>query len=517
MSILVVPERGLFAGDEQVEVDGVRIVADARIDDAPHGLRAVDAIAEAWRQHGPQCAEHLLGDFAFAVWDGRRLFAARDPFGVRPLFTANGGAIVGSSVAAIRATELVSDALDERALARFLLGGTEVFPEETAYRDIRRVRVWNDPSWLFARAKPSSSPPADFLEIFDRAVADRVRGDSAAVLMSGGVDSTSVAVTARRVIDEVHAYTVAFREHDPELAHARAVAQHAELNHHVVVRDDFPLFAGWEELDRAEPYDDAFAAPFLHALRDAASRAPVMLTGHGGDAVLYATRSHFLGLLRQGRVLRFVRDFAGYLLRTGALPPLGFRSALKRRAGIPLWSPQLPPWIRRDVIDRYELRGEFEAAPHCLHPTHPDAQRNVLSPAWPLLFEALDRSQTGIPIEMAYPFFDRRVIELLFSLPPMPWFGDKYLLRRAMRERLPRGVARRAKTPMPARSLQAEIAREAPRLLAMLDDAPEVVRLVDKGVLSARLQQGAADASEAYSMLLPFCLAYWLSRRERAR
>src|SRR3989442_1012999 len=73
------------------------LVADARIDNraelcpllpAPSDATDAELILAAYERWGEHCPEHLLGDFAFAIWDGRaqRLFCARDHFGVKPLY-----------------------------------------------------------------------------------------------------------------------------------------------------------------------------------------------------------------------------------------------------------------------------------------------------------------------------------------------------------------------------------------------------------------------------------------------
>ena len=53
----------------------------------------VELILHAYRRWDTGCVDHLLGDFAFAIWDGRkqRLFCARDHFGVKPFFYARVG------------------------------------------------------------------------------------------------------------------------------------------------------------------------------------------------------------------------------------------------------------------------------------------------------------------------------------------------------------------------------------------------------------------------------------------
>jgi asparagine synthase (glutamine-hydrolysing) len=59
----------------------------------PHSHSDAELVIAAYRKWGEECAAHLLGDFAFAIWDRhrRQLFCARDPLGVCPLFYAESG------------------------------------------------------------------------------------------------------------------------------------------------------------------------------------------------------------------------------------------------------------------------------------------------------------------------------------------------------------------------------------------------------------------------------------------
>src|SRR5206468_7575968 len=121
-------------------LDGrVWIVSDARVDAqadligklASHGEYVergapdVELLLRAYRTWGERCVDHLLGDFAFAVWDGprKRLFCARDHLGVKPFFYAHLGetVIVSNTLDCIRQHPAVSDKLNDLAIADFLL------------------------------------------------------------------------------------------------------------------------------------------------------------------------------------------------------------------------------------------------------------------------------------------------------------------------------------------------------------------------------------------------------------
>ena len=108
-------------GPQPTTLDGcVWITADARIDDRAELLRALEAagrtevsdsddaqlILHAYHAWGEHCVDRLLGDFAFAIWDGRsrRLFCARDHFGIKPFYYAeiDGGIVFSNTLECVR-------------------------------------------------------------------------------------------------------------------------------------------------------------------------------------------------------------------------------------------------------------------------------------------------------------------------------------------------------------------------------------------------------------------------------
>jgi asparagine synthase (glutamine-hydrolysing) len=523
------------------------LLADARIDGRAELARllACDAalpdeelILRAYAHWGDDAPGHLLGDYAFALRDGQRLFAARDHAGVRPLFYAEskGGLLVASTIRELLA-QGVSGELDDRGIATFLIGGTYEDPIATSFAAVKRLPAAHTLTWSAEQGVVTRrywSPPVDgvvrypreeqyvdhFRAVFDEAIADRLRGSKASALMSGGLDSTAVAATAQRQLmarhpgSRLHAWTLSYQEllRDEEPRWAARVALPSLMTHDVIDRDGVKLFENlpW----RDEPYDDPLAAPFLQAAARAAAVAPVLFTGQGGDAVFYTSHGHFRDLLRGFRLAAFVGDVAAYARRHRALPPLNLRSAVKAWAGIQPWTPALPPWVRREWIDRFDLARPFAApAIERVHPLRPEAQRILLDPNWSLLFEAWHRGQTGLDLDVVYPYFDRRVVELLLAYPPMPFFARKQLLREAMRGRLPDEVRRRPKTPLPASPLRLQMQAERERLLALLEASPELERWIDRKRLADALRRGTGDGYSDYLAILPFCVGGWLASR----
>jgi asparagine synthase (glutamine-hydrolysing) len=234
------------AGDrEQPLVDPagqVCAVLDGRFDNrselisllAPdEGGAASDArlLLTAYLRWGEACTDHLLGDFAFAVWDagGHRLVCAVDPLGIKPLHFARVGSLVCFASDAVQVLQhpAVPDGYDAAEIAAYL-GSRCEDPERSFFTAIRKLapgrRLIADAEGLRVERYWSPQPgdiryardedyAAHFRELLERAVADRLRdgGSSVGIAMSGGLDSTSVAALAQRSPGPgVRAYTFAF-------------------------------------------------------------------------------------------------------------------------------------------------------------------------------------------------------------------------------------------------------------------------------------------------------------------
>src|SRR5437867_451975 len=243
----------------------VWITADARVDGQAELARelegkgdgdlrgATDAelILKAYEAWGEDCVGHLLGDFAFAIWDGprHRLFCARDHFGVKPLFYAHLGATVifSNTLDCIRHHPAVSDKLNDLAIADFLLFDLNQDPATTSFADVQRVppvhhvtwssrglrmsRYWtlpiDDPIYL----KRADDYTRGFKDLLDTAVRDRLRTNNIAIFMSGGLDSPTLAATSCKILRsrsshcEVRAFTTLVDRDQTERHYASLVAE----------------------------------------------------------------------------------------------------------------------------------------------------------------------------------------------------------------------------------------------------------------------------------------------------
>ncbi len=185
-----------------------------RLEDRSNGLsfdsrlpNDAELVLYAYHAWGEDCVKHLIGDFAFAIWDSdkRQLFCARDHFGVKPFYYSHVGNtfIFSNTLNCVRLHPAVSDDLNEVAIGDYLLFGLNQDLRSTTFRCIQRLEQAsrltaskNGPVthrfWAAPENGQTTFPRADdyvetFKEIFSGAVRDRLRTDKASVSMSGGL------------------------------------------------------------------------------------------------------------------------------------------------------------------------------------------------------------------------------------------------------------------------------------------------------------------------------------------
>ena len=535
----------------------VWLVADARVDgrhelieklmakgrDAKNANDA-ELILHAYYVWGEDCVEHLLGDFAFAIWDGprRKLFCARDRFAIKPFYYARLGEtlIISNTLNCVRQHPLVSSDLNEQAIGDFLLSGGNKDWTTTTFADIKRlpaaqVLVCSDgvlrkrSYWqLNADDELRYSNPNDYVEHFQEllktAVADRMRTPGVGVMMSGGLDSSALAAAAlsmapkgREPID-VRAYTIVYDWliPDRERYYSRLVADQLGIPISYLPSDDYPLYKDWDkpELRRPEPSDEPLLAIIADYMRLIATENRVALTGWDGDALMREVPRYYFGSLWKARRFgRFGLDMWRYVLAQRELPGIGLRTGLKRflRGSVPEEGANLPQWLNEDFAARLNLKARWEELNPTWEPTHPRRPTAFLvysMCSWVRLFESHDPGVTGLLLEERHPFFDLRLMNYLLSLPPMPWCIKKRLLRVAARGVLPEEVRLRPKTTLAGNTEVEQLQRPESAWVDHFQAAPELARFVERKLIP-RLA-GESDAYKVATNMRPLSLNYWL-------
>jgi len=501
--------------------------------DAPRGLdTASDAwlVALAYRRWSDRLAEHLIGDYAFVVWDRRkrRLVCARDPHGNRQLFWGRSGSVlaVSSSIELSRSLPGVSSALYEPALVSFLSDGCVEEAERTAYRDLRRVpaahtlvfedglapvlrRHWNFPVPSPIRYRRDDDYVAHFAEVLHAALRDRLRADAAAVFLSGGMDSTTLAVAAQRAAPGVRlrGFTMTHPTLAPSDDDTLSVEVAGRIGLVQEVLDVDHLRSPSQLADMpSQPLDESGLALERETLKSVAAYAPIVIFGEDGDALLQAPT--LLGQLRSQPFTEVIGSWGRYWWRSGRRPWVGleWRDRMRRlRLG---GEPDCTPWMRAGV------RRAPPRASSSEHPLRPRSVRNLSSPVWDDLYESIAPATTLAPLLHTLPLVDPRVIAFVFAIPPVPWCQNKHLFRTAMRDALPAAVLARPKTPLLG-YIEARVVQWRSRGGADTPISDRVAPWVDVESVRRVLQSGTPyEVVDAWRVLQ---VDRWLERWEASR
>lgn len=454
-----------------------------------------EVLLAAWREWGPACLQRLNGMFAFLVWDRteRRLFGARDRFGVKPLYWSSdtAGIRVASEPKALRATApagrpvpvdwdtfadfAANDRLDARDATFF--DGIRRVPAGTWFRAdpdgrIEWHRWWSLDEAVGARTA-NADPVAEFAATFEDAVRIRMRGDvEVGVLLSGGLDSTSIVCAmsrARGAAGGGGPMPKAFGYPSPDPCHDESDCVAATL---AWTGAPFTSVAPsarelWDALPRHLWHHDepvySITSLVAERLVQAARRAgvKVLLNGQGADEVLAGYPMYFAvywsELLRHGRFGHFMGDVRAMRRAQPELARSLSRQALtdallRTLRAVPGVAALADGRPRRAVADDWlapELRARAEALRPRPHASLDTALRNSLESAnLPVYIRQEDRNAMAHGVEARLPFLDHRLVTLAFSLGADRKLASpvgKRLLRDAMQGKIPELVRTRVR------------------------------------------------------------------------
>lgn len=510
-----------------------RLALVRELGDVPAAVDDYELVFRAWRHWGRACVEHLFGDYSFVVWNGatRELLAVRDRSGTRPFYFARAGRalIFSDTLNAMLAHPGVDlGQLDDNVVAEYLSYGVGEDAAATIYAEVRRL----PPGHLFlfkpgdelvvrqywTPTAPAGEPPrGDFgphLEAaLNAAIRDRVRGDAAMVFMSGGLDSTTLAALAHEALPalRITAGTSVYRSRIPDVEERYAVeaARSIGIPIHCFPMDDYsPLGALEAGLWLPEPGPLLMASMTRDVYAFAAERAAVAFHGHPADALLVPELTPFLRyLLHRGRILRLtaalldyvrIRRRLPYFLLTQWVRPVARRFGAERQ----------PAWLNPSFAHRLETSrvSPTQAEARGFRPHAVSALRSGI---WSSYYEWAHPLMTGAAIELAYPFNDLRVMDVLLAAEPIPAMVDKHVLREMLRGRVSEMIRTRAKT-----SLQGD-----PWTMALRPDERFPMKASAAYVDASRFAEECRSAGSLADMRLrAVAFDYWLAELpERVR
>ncbi len=467
-----------------------------------------EVIVHLYEEYGEDCVRELNGQWAFAIWDGRKrkLFLSRDRLGVRPLFytVSNGVFIFASEIKSIFTHPDVSRQLDPEAL-------DEVFtfwftlPPRTPFKGIQELPPGNSltladgaitvrPHWE-PRYESSSASPDEIRmseantverlrELLSDATRIRLRSDvPVGAYLSGGLDSTLTTALIRRQSDtHLRTFSVSFTDEDfDEREYQREAVRFLDTDHEEIrctgedIARVFPDVIWHAE----KPVLRTAPAP-LYLLSGLVRRRgyKVVLTGEGADEVFGG-----YDIFKETKIRRFwraqpdsrlrpllLRRLYPYLPRiqsqSTAYLKAFFNPGLEQSAPGPFFSHQprwemtssvklfLSPAVRAGINSNNALAMLERRLPADYRRWNWLEQAQYLETAYLLpgyiLSSQGDRVVMAHSVEARFPFLDYRVVEFASRLPAslkLKVLNEKYLLKQCADGLIPPSIRARYKQP----------------------------------------------------------------------
>jgi asparagine synthase (glutamine-hydrolysing) len=477
-----------------------------RLEERGHVFRSrcdTEVLVHLYEEHGTDMVDHLVGMFAFAIWDGDRgrLFLARDRLGIKPLYWTDDGRCFGfaSEIKALLPL-LPRHEMDPVALSHYLTF-VAVPPPRTLFAGIQKLapgttmvvdndgpgepqRFWDPLDNRVRFDGEIEDWEAEIRFRLERSIDRRMMSDvPVGVFLSGGVDSsTNVALMSRLTKQPVNTFSIGFHgtEQYNEFDWARRVAEQFAANHHEVRIDHDDLWRFMPELvhHQDEPIADPVCVPLYFVAKLAKDNGvTVVHVGEGADELFagYATyvQAHGIATKQWPRLRALPRPLRLGLAAAGtaALRVRPGREvqieALRRAAqpdGLLWWGGAVAFYehgLDQVVTDEFRKHLDGDRPRDVVAEISQDAvsygARDELDALIyqdlrlrlpELLLMRVDKLTMANAVEARVPFLDHELVELAMAVPRQEKIRDgigKHVLKRAVGDLLPSDLVWRPK------------------------------------------------------------------------
>ena len=459
-----------------------------------------------YNEFGTQCLHHLRGEFAFVLWDERNelLFAARDRFGIKPLYYSNyqNTLYIASEIKALLAAGVPASWNDQAfwqsehgiwdSHLTMFANVYQVPPGHfliASHSGIKLQCYWDFDYPVINDSSPQQAP-SDYIEQLryrlDEAVKLRLRADvPVGCYLSGGLDSSTVlGIAAKYSNKPVKAFSIAFDDeayNEESLARETAAYMGADLDIILITQSDLAEhFADSIWHGEMLTYNASVTAHYLLSKSARNAGYKVVLTGEGSDEI-FGGYAHF----RQDMLLYNQQDqereevkvlleklkdnnqvsgsfllaenSSNKILNTvqrllGFIPSWMQAFAEGYLRSVPLYSPEfIAKFDQKDVyrifLNQIDVQGQLANR----EPVHQSLylwSKSLLSNHILRMFA--DGSEMAHSIEGRLPFLDHKVVELVRNMPvalKIRGLTEKYVLREAAKPFITETMYHRQKHP----------------------------------------------------------------------
>jgi asparagine synthase (glutamine-hydrolysing) len=426
-----------------------------------------------YREYGTDCARHFNGMWAFCIYDKakRTLFLSRDRLGIKPLYYYYDGSsfIFASEIKAILEHDIPRKE-NREIIFDYLYYNLTDHTEDTFFKGIRRLMPGHNMVYDLASDKMEISEYYDLgsrvsvtgvdygkiKELFTDSVKRAIVADvPVGSCLSGGVDSSSVVVTMRKIAPGAEIKTFSMRfpgKNIDESAYQKEVSTKVNaLNYSVTPAPD-ELMRDLEDLFMAqeEPFSGTSVYGQYRVMKLAKDNGiKVLLDGQGADQVLsgssYFNGYYYYELLRRLDIVDLLREATQSYQKSKCLSPLMYLFLRVAPTNIKrsLYNHHKVPYLSKGFIKENEHRKDTR---WYLSSLDEAVCGSVSMYALPHLLRFLDKNSMNFSVESRVPFLDHRLVEYLLSIPSEERINKgvtKYAFRKAMEGEVPESVLAR--------------------------------------------------------------------------
>ncbi len=423
-----------------------------------------EVILLAYDKWGKDCLKRFNGMFAFCIHDKKtnQLFLARDRFGIKPLYYyQNKDKFAFASEIKVIMPLIEKKEIDKEGLTQFfnlrytigsttLIKGVQKFMpgfymifnlsknttlEYKKYYSLSKQDIEN---------KPLSYYKKKLKGLMDSSVKRRMVADvPVACLLSGGLDSSIITYLAKKYNSKLNTFSIGF-DTTNELPFAKIVAKRFKTNHHEfkINKDNVLDYLDDMAYHMDQPIGDPGFLPIFVLSEEVKKHNKVVLSGDGGDEVFCGYDRY--KMLKYGLKLRHLCffDFGNDILKR-----------LKKMRGR---SPSDAFFETVRLFDDEELKKldiKQAKVSYMWNDSYKDQATNAQEFDIKTLlpndfFMKADKMSSAFGLEQRVPFLDHELVEFSFSLPSklkLKGWDEKYLLKQAFKEDLPKEITQRRK------------------------------------------------------------------------
>ena len=477
------------------------LAMEVELPDRPMGeIGDSEFILGAYKKWGEECPKYLLGDFAFAIWDGKKkqIFCARDHVGIKPFYyhLDDEKFIFANDIEPILKVHGISQDIKDEAVINFFTFRQLKDSKITFFKDIIKLEaattltidITTEKKRTYWRIEDAPKIYFDteeeyidrLKELLTESIECRSRSDyPVASHLSGGLDSSAIAIIASRYLQKqnkklsaynwVHSPTEEENKDDFDFSMSYEISKNEKIHHQYIDFTSQDLLDVY--LNHDIRFNDTLILWYEHFLRQKAHNDKVrtMLSGWGGDELISSNGVGYLtGLFWKGHIWKSCKEMYKFSNnRTKNVSYIKFLYAFFRRCINYLILPKLPFQLYckytgmdcdqfdygqtltkeyKQIRNKLNLEGQKEITSIGQNKNQIDLFNHGH-----LLTRIESWASGGIRnnIDYRYPLLDKRIIELALGIPEELFFKygeNRYIFKKALSGTLPEKLCWRANT-----------------------------------------------------------------------